>query len=74
MGDNKTKEDFLFPLNENVTIIESGESGTVIGRVQYIESVDQYLIRYCCADGRAVEDWWSVRALERSPTCQKYMG
>ncbi len=55
--------EFLFPLGSKVTIRASGEAGEVIGRAQYTNAADNYLIRYRCADGRAVEQWWAADAL-----------
>lgn len=54
---------FRFNLDQRVTIIESGEVGAVIGRAEYINSANAYLLRYRSADGRAVEQWWSEDAL-----------
>lgn len=51
-------------LEQSVTITESGEQGTVIGRAEYTTSDPCYLVRYKCADGRAVESWWVESALE----------
>ena len=55
---------FCFDLNDSVSIRASGELGLVIGRAQYTNSADSYMVRYKCADGRAVEQWWSEDALE----------
>lgn len=55
---------FKFELNQNVTITASGESGEVIGRGEYTNADNQYLVRYCGADGRAVESWWAEDALQ----------
>lgn len=54
---------FLFDLKQVVKISESNESGTIIGRAEYVSSENQYLIRYKAADGRAVEVWWSENAI-----------
>jgi hypothetical protein len=59
MGEHK----FAFKMWEDVGISVSGETGAVIGRVEYASGEDQYLIRYKSADGRAVENWWVVSAL-----------
>jgi hypothetical protein len=54
-----------FELKQVVKIIDSGESGTVIGRAEYSTTpTPNYLVRYKAADGRAVEAWWSEDALE----------
>lgn len=54
---------FKFNLKQVVKITESDESGTVIGRAEYAESMQQYFVRYKSADGRAVEVWWTEAAL-----------
>lgn len=55
---------FRFPLKAKVKIIVSSETGYVIGRAQYSESKDSYLVRYKAHDGRAVEQWWPEPALD----------
>ena len=55
---------FAFELKQVVTISESGETGTIVGRAEYITSENQYFIRYKSADGRAVEAWWGESAIE----------
>ena len=52
-----------YELKQNVTIATSGEQGEVIARAEYATSEPSYLLRYKCADGRAVESWWSESAL-----------
>lgn len=54
---------FKFQLGQTVVIATSGETGEVIGRAEYLASQPNYLIRYRCADGRAVEAWWTEDAL-----------
>lgn len=56
---------FMFELGDAVTLIVSGETGKVIGRAQYDNMDDAYLIRYKTADGRATEQWWTQSALTR---------
>ena len=51
-------------IGAQVKIKCSGEQGEVIGFAQYSESCDQALIRYQAADGRAVQSWWDVSAIE----------
>lgn len=58
--------DFKFELRQQVRIAASKESGEVVARAQYSNSTDSYLIRYCAADGRAVEQWWHADALENA--------
>ena len=62
MGD-KSKE-FKYALGADVTISISGEEGTVVSRLDSENSEDQCQVRYKSADGRAVESWWVVSALE----------
>lgn len=52
-----------YALKQTVTIAASGEQGEVIGRAEYTHCEPSYLVRYKCADGRAVESWWSETAL-----------
>ncbi|PRD64150.1 hypothetical protein [Malikia granosa] len=54
----------LYQLDDDVVITASGERGQVIGRAEYTNSSNNYLVRYKCADGRAVEQWWQEDALE----------
>ena len=52
-----------FELKQNVTISASGEQGQVVARAEYATAEPSYLLRYKCADGRAVEQWWAESAL-----------
>ncbi len=54
---------FKFNLSSDVKIAVSGESGNIIGRAEYADSENCYLIRYKSADGHAVEKWWGESAL-----------
>lgn len=54
---------FKFELEQQVAIAVSAESGKVIGRAEYSNSENSYLIHYKCADGRAVNSWWEESAL-----------
>lgn len=55
--------DWKFKLNDRVVLNESGESGAVIGRAEYLNAERSYLVRYCAGDGRQVEQWWGESAL-----------
>lgn len=55
---------FKFELKQKVSISASGETGEVIGRAEYSNAEDGYLVRYKAGDGRAVESWWTEQALE----------
>ena len=54
---------FKFDLMQIVTIEESGETGTVVARAEYLDSKPQYQVRYKRADGTAGETWWAESAL-----------
>jgi hypothetical protein len=55
---------FKFDLKQIVNLAESRESGVVIGRAEYSNSGNSYLIRYRGADGVQNEAWWSEDALD----------
>jgi hypothetical protein len=52
-----------FELKQTLTITASGERGEVIARAEYATAEPSYLLRYKCADGRAVEAWWTESSL-----------
>ncbi|POM13914.1 bacteriophage protein [Burkholderia cepacia] len=54
---------FKFKLGDDITIEASGETGVVVGRAEYSNVEDAYLVRYKAGDGRATESWWSESAL-----------
>lgn len=54
---------FQFQLGQSVVVNASGEIGVVIGRAEYQYNENSYCVRYCAADGRAVEQWWGESAL-----------
>jgi len=54
---------FEFRLNEELVVKASGEGGIVIGRAEFSNKCNQYLLRYKANDGRAVESWWDEDAL-----------
>jgi hypothetical protein len=56
-------EKFRYDNGDKVRIIESSESGTVVGRANYPLTEDQYLVRYKAADGRGVKVWWDESEL-----------
>ena len=41
---------FTFELGQDVSIKSSGETGTVIGRAEYLHTENSYFIRYCAAE------------------------
>lgn len=56
-------KNWKFSLGAEVTIECSGEQGTVVGRAEFANAEDSFLVRYKAGDGRAVESWWTVGAL-----------
>lgn len=54
-----------FELDE-VAVLESGESGPVIGRAEYTIDEPRYLLRYVNARGEMVEQWWPENALVKN--------
>ena len=54
----------VFGFDEQVRIVCSGEMGVVVGYAQFKNHTDQALVRYRAGDGRAVEAWWDVDALQ----------
>ncbi len=54
---------FKFALTQPVSIKASGESGTVIARVEYSYADPMYEIRFVNKDGKAEEAWWKEEAL-----------
>lgn len=55
---------FKFENGSKLRLIGSEEQGIVIGRAQFASSDDQYYLRYLAGDGRLIESWWDVNALE----------
>lgn len=62
---------FKFAMGSRVKLIESDETGRVIGQARHENSEDQFNIRYVAGDGRQIESWWSASAIEaaKSPAC-----
>jgi hypothetical protein len=56
--------EFKFKIGALLTIKASDETGEVIGRAQYSNSDNTYLLRYKGGDGKAVENWWSEDAID----------
>lgn len=60
---DKRDAGFAFDLGGKVKLVESEETGTVVGRAEYMTGENGYLVRYCAGDGRQVEAWWGESAL-----------
>ena len=56
-------EELKYQLGQLVQLARSDEEGEVIARAEYATSEPSYLLRYKCADGRAIEAWWQESAL-----------
>jgi len=59
--------EFSFQIGSYVELTVSGEFGEVIGRAQYQNAPNCYLVYYKAADGRAVEVWWNEDRLTEVP-------
>jgi hypothetical protein len=55
---------FKFELKQAVKLVESGETGTVIGRAEYTEDEIRYFVRYKAGNGCQSETWWGQSAIE----------
>ena len=52
-----------FELGAGVGLLATEEKGSVIGRAEFQNGENSYLVRYKAADGRAVDSWWGESAL-----------
>lgn len=52
-----------FDMGAALAVDASGETGLVIGRAEFDNAENSYLLRYKAGDGRAVESWWGESAL-----------
>lgn len=57
-----SQTNFVHEIGSPVALVHSNETGVVIGRAQFMDQANQYLIRYKAADGRQVQDWWAESA------------
>lgn len=55
---------YKFEMKQVVKLVDSRETGTVIGRMEHLDMSPQYQVRYCAADGVQRECWWGESALE----------
>lgn len=60
-------EDFKHLIKAPVRLVQSGESGIVTGRAQYLAGENQYRVSYVAADGRQVESWFDSWAIQAAP-------
>ena len=59
-----SRPSFAFDLRQVVAIDESGETGTIQARAEYVASENSYyLVRYRQANGVDTEAWWQESAL-----------
>ena len=57
--------EFKFSLGQLVSLAANSlETGNVIGRAEYQNNENNYLVRYRAADGRVVEQWWGESAFQ----------
>lgn len=57
---------FKFELGQPVMLLLSGETGMVVGRAQYLDHANTYLVRYVDGTMCEVEKWWDQNALTLS--------
>lgn len=57
----------LLDLDRPVKLIGSTETGTIVGRAEYIGSTPQYQVRYVNGQGCLNSVWWSAEAIEPLP-------
>lgn len=56
---------FEFEIGEEVQIVISGETGRIIGRVEYEHGINEFLVFYKDGTRCAVTKWWSAEKLQR---------
>lgn len=56
-------KEMRFKMQDRVTLKESSETGSIVGRAEYEASENSYLVRYKAGDGRQVEAWWNESAI-----------
>lgn len=54
---------FKFEIGTVVVITASSVAGTVVGRAEYVESENSYLVRYGSVEGSSSEAWCSESGL-----------
>lgn len=59
---------FANEIGHPVQLCFTEEMGEVIGRAEYANGENTYLVRYRAADGRMVEIWWGESALDNLAT------
>lgn len=64
-------KNWQFELDQLVRMSLSREQGRVIGRAEYADRPDLYLVRYVAGDGRQVENWQDVSALTAVPDLEE---
>lgn len=55
---------FKFEIGQVVKMVESDETGKVIGRAEYLNDENNYYVRYKAADGCQRIGWWSESHIE----------
>lgn len=61
--DGSPRGTFRFSLGERVGLNDSNEIGRIIGRAEYSNQINSYLVRYRAGDGRQTEAWWTEDAI-----------
>lgn len=55
---------FIDEMKQVVKLVESNEQGVVIGRAEFDEGVNSYLLRYRAGNGVQTDAWWPEPAVE----------
>ena len=59
---------FKFQLSQSVVVAASGEAGYIKSRAESVSHVNQYLIHYKAAGGRAIDAWFDENDLNEAET------
>lgn len=51
-------ENFKFELNQEVTIVDTQLTGTIVARAEYTTMPPQYWVHYTTAQGNLAKDWF----------------
>lgn len=57
-------DEFKYQLNQEIRLKLSEEKGFIVGRAEYVNGTNSYLIRYKDANNCQREEWISEDALE----------
>jgi hypothetical protein len=55
---------FKFRLGQRVTILPGGKTALIVGRAQYADYQDHFLVSYRDSRGGLLQVWWAQNSLE----------